>query len=514
MFTFRSLRIVVATVSIVLLSALYLDIAGRIPASWNSYILAFQFAPALLKTVTTVSVAALGVVFILTLTVMYGRIYCSYLCPLGTLQDIVIWFAHGKTKHRKFPYAKPAYKAHYLVSTIIIVTAAGGSMVLLNLFEPFSSYGRMLSSLIRPAMIVVNNAAAIIAGPGNLLGVVMIPLHGVNLLTMGVPVLFLGVLIVLSVRRGRLFCNLLCPVGGVLSLLSHISVYRITIQGTECIDCGLCERVCRAECIDSKEKTIDVAACVGCFDCIGACPTNGMKYSYQRRSVITEKAAADRRVVMMGLSAALIDTTGIRKIPGVAAAEESAYAAAKKLPVVPPGGQGMEMFSQLCTACHRCIAVCPTHVVQQSFLEYGMAGILQPALDFHVNYCNYDCTLCGEVCPTGAIRHLPENEKKSVQIGKVTFVKEDCIVETKKKDCGACAEHCATKAVRMVPYGRLTLPEIDNQYCVGCGACEHACPTVPRRAIFVTPNPVHLTAKKREEKRMEPQEAVPSEFPF
>jgi ferredoxin len=239
-----------------------------------------------------------------------------------------------------------------------------------------------------------------------------------------------------------------------------------------------------------------------------------MKYSYQRRKAPTEKQENDRRIVLMGLSAALIDTTGLRTIPGVTTAEGSAYAMAKKKPAVPPGGLSQKHFEQFCTACHRCIGICPTHVLQPSFLEYGFSGILQPIMDFNVNYCNYDCTLCGEVCPTGAILPQVQHEKKLIQVGKVTFVKEDCIVETKKKDCGACAEHCPTKAVKMVPYGKLTLPEVDNQYCVGCGACEYACPTIPRKAIYVNPNPVHLAAKKREEKRIDAQDAVPEEFPF
>ena len=136
-------------------------------------------------------------------------------------------------------------------------------------------------------------------------------------------------------------------------------------------------------------------------------------------------------------------------------------------------------------------------------------------MDFNVSYCNYDCTICSEVCPTGAIQKLVQHDKKLVQLGKVTFVKEDCIVEIKKKDCGACSEHCPTKAVKMVLYeGKLFLPQIENNYCIGCGACEHACPTTPRKAIYITPNSVHQTAKKREEKRLEPQEATPQEFPF
>jgi ferredoxin len=136
-------------------------------------------------------------------------------------------------------------------------------------------------------------------------------------------------------------------------------------------------------------------------------------------------------------------------------------------------------------------------------------------MDYAVNYCTFDCVACGEVCPTGALAPLSLEAKHTLQLGKVVFVKEDCIVETKRKDCGACAEHCPTKAVRMVPFeGKLRIPEVDNQYCVGCGACEHACPTIPRRAMYVDPLAAHGFAKVRPQERSAPVEATPEEFPF
>ncbi len=514
MHTLRTIRIIISSISFIVITALFLDITNRIPASWNSAVVAFQFAPALIKTITSIGFAAIGLLFVVVLTLLFGRVYCSHLCPLGTLQDIIIWFRKGNSKHRKYIFHPTRYAVHYAVSILIIISAFGGSVLLLNLLEPFSNYGRILSSLIRPAIIVVNNALAILLTSTNSLGITGIPLHGLKFWNFAFPMLFLAVIIALTIWRGRLFCNLLCPVGGVLSLLSRISFYKITIKDHECIDCGLCERVCRAQCIDSEKRKIDFAACVGCFDCIGSCPMDGMGYTFQQRSVAAQKGKNDRRIVLMSLSAALIDSTGLKKIAGTSTGAASEYADAKAKPVVPPGGRTQEHFESYCTACHRCISACPTNVLQPSFMEYGLAGILQPKMDYTVNYCNYECIVCGQVCPTGAIEQLGLFEKKLVQLGKVTFAKEDCIVETKKKDCGACAEHCPTKAVKMVPYEKLFLPKIENEYCIGCGACEHACPTIPRKAIFVKPNAVHQIAKKREENRVEPKNAVPEEFPF
>jgi ferredoxin len=154
-------------------------------------------------------------------------------------------------------------------------------------------------------------------------------------------------------------------------------------------------------------------------------------------------------------------------------------------------------------------------VITPTLLEYGIAGILQPKMNYAANYCNYDCVICGQVCPTGAILPMTVEAKKLVQIGKTHFVKEDCIVVTKKKDCGACSEHCPTKAVKMVPYeGKLMIPEVTDDICIGCGACEHACPVQPRRAIYVSSNPIHLQAQKPKAQKLEKSFDSSQEFPF
>jgi ferredoxin-type protein NapF len=168
----------------------------------------------------------------------------------------------------------------------------------------------------------------------------------------------------------------------------------------------------------------------------------------------------------------------------------------REFPVSPPGSLSHEHFNDACTACHLCVSACPTHVIKPSFLEYGLAGFMQPRLDYHANYCNFDCVVCSEVCPTGAIRPLSLDEKHILQLGKVVFVKQNCIVYTEGTDCGACSEHCPTKAVNMRPYKqKLFLPIVEPEICVGCGACEYACPTDPK-SIYVEGNPIHVDADK------------------
>jgi ferredoxin len=183
-------------------------------------------------------------------------------------------------------------------------------------------------------------------------------------------------------------------------------------------------------------------------------------------------------------------------------------------PVTPPGSLDRARFNSLCTACHLCVSACPTQVLQPTWIHYGLSGFLQPRMDYITGFCNFECILCGQVCPTGAILELPLEEKKQVQMGKAKFVKENCIVYTRSTACGACSEHCPTKAVAMVPYkDKLTIPEVTDKICIGCGACEYACPTDPK-SIYVDGNPLHLVAEKPKEEKLEEKIDYKEEFPF
>jgi ferredoxin len=146
-------------------------------------------------------------------------------------------------------------------------------------------------------------------------------------------------------------------------------------------------------------------------------------------------------------------------------------------------------------------------------MEYGLVGLFQPYMDAANGYCNFECTQCSEVCPNSAILPLTVEEKKLTQIGIVKFIKENCVVYTDETLCGACSEHCPTKAVKMIRYKeKLNIPEVETDICIGCGACEHACPVRPHRAIYVDGNAVHQVAKAPKEEKLEQQKL--EEFPF
>lgn len=164
--------------------------------------------------------------------------------------------------------------------------------------------------------------------------------------------------------------------------------------------------------------------------------------------------------------------------------------------ITPPGSISQEHFQAHCTSCHLCVSKCPSHVLKPAFMEYGLGGMMQPTVFFEKGFCNFDCTVCGDVCPNGAILPLTKEQKHLTQMGKVVFIEENCIVYRDGTSCGACSEHCPTQALSMIPFkDGLTIPHIDTEICVGCGGCEYVCPARPFRAVYIEGNAVQQEAK-------------------
>jgi ferredoxin len=516
----KTIRVVVSVLCFIVTGLLFLDIGNWIPVSVTSTIVAFQLVPAVTKTIAQVGLWTIGTIVILAVTLLFGRVYCSSVCPLGTLQDVVIRVKRVRDRRKKwrrrwFEFEKPRYALHYAILALTIVVALSGSMVVLNVLEPFSNFGRIVQGLARPVVIGGINTMAFVLGALGSYGVVHIPLKGFGVGIVAVPLVFLGVLTYLSYTRGRFFCNTLCPAGALLGLVSRFSLWKIVIDESTCEDCGLCEKVCKAYCIDAESKKVEFSACVSCFNCIESCPTVGVTYGgwkWWGRKTVEPGLDEKRRALIQSavLPIVLLAQAAPDTSKGKPAGPRQVH------PATPPGALGVGHFSQMCTACHLCISACPTQVLVPSLFEYGIGGLFQPRLDYWVSYCNYDCKICSDVCPSGAILPLSLEDKKLVQLGKAVFVKDDCIVITKKTECGACSEHCPTKAVAMVPYEqKLTLPELKNEICIGCGACEHSCPTIPRKAIYVEAHEVHQRAKPPEKKKLEVKEQEQlQEFPF
>lgn len=517
-FTLRKFRIVISIVFLILFGAPFLDIHHFFPAGLINYFIYFQFIPSVFKFFNTYTLIATGFVFVLVLVILFGRVYCSTVCPIGTIQDIGSNISMKLNRGKKYHHSGEFKWLRYTILLTTVILLFSGNLLLINFLDPYSNAGRIFAQLVNPIFIAGNNFISSILTSFDFYYLYPVAHKSNSYLLILFPLIFLLIILFLSFRRGRLYCNTICPVGTILGIISKFSFFKLTIDKNECEGCGVCEKVCKSECIDFKTKEIDFSRCVACYNCIDVCPSEIISYQSRIRideSSIDEKDPSKReflsKIFLYFLGMTGISLSQIKIIPE----KESTIPIHRKLNLSPPGSSSLEHYNSSCTACHLCITACPTKVLQPSFLEFGILGILQPYMDFNTSFCNYECVACLVICPTGAIKSVTPEKKKVIQIGKAIFVKENCIVETEKKVCGACSEHCPTKAVDMVLYKEeLKIPEVTEKYCIGCGACEYACPTFPYKAIYVEGHLVHKVAEKKKLEQIEFKFDPEEDFPF
>ncbi|MBO7498998.1 MAG: 4Fe-4S binding protein [Bacteroidaceae bacterium] len=442
-----------------------------------------QFIPAVL------ALNAGAFIVVLLATVLFGRIYCSVFCPLGVLQDVAIG-AHDFKKNR-FKYKKPLTWLRYTVLILFIVALAAGFSVIAGLIEPYSMFGRMVSLASHPT-----SAAVKVVG-------------GVSLI----------LIILLAWFLGRWWCNSICPVGTLLGLLSRFSLFKPVIDTEKCTKCRKCERNCKTCSIDIKGgMKIDYSRCVTCMDCLSNCQYGAMKYRMAPVKGGQPKAAdgqdkatggqadAGRRAFIAG-SLIAVGTAAVKaqemKMDGGLADIIDKKVPNRQTRITPPGSQSARNMYSHCTACQLCVDNCPNHVLRPST---DLKHFMQPESSYERGYCRPECSVCSEICPVGAIRPLTVEEKSSTQVGHAVWVRENCVVVSDKELCGNCARHCPTGAIQMVDAGsnskhkdrrgrdiRLQIPIVDEERCIGCGACENLCPSRPFSAIYVEGHQVHKT---------------------
>lgn len=520
----RKIRIGLSLLVMVLFIQLLIGIDHNLLHGPTEFFLRLQLFPSVLRFLALFfTVGGLGFLLVILLTFLFGRVYCSTLCPMGTMQDIIIRLARvfRKKKKRKFVYSDNKKRIlRYSILSLTLLFWFTGSLFLINLLDPYSNFGKISVSFLQPLFIWLNNGLAIfLESRGNY------SVAPLMVKTLPADVLLVSAAIFLTVTlmaafRGRLFCNTLCPAGSLLGLIATQSRYRIGFRDEACNFCGRCERVCKAECINSKTKEVDQSRCVSCFNCFDACPNEGLTYL---RAAMTGSAAKPekqdavkgKRQFLLSFGAALLSIPLFKKYGrSQGASQPGMVPTGTENPVTPPGSISYDHFTGKCIACYLCVSVCPTNVIVPSFFDYGLEGFMQPKLDFHKNFCNYDCVKCTEICPTGAITKQTQESKQKIQIGVARFMVESCIVMVDRTDCGACSEHCPTKAVDMVPFeDGLFIPQVTPELCVGCGACEYACPTEPYKAIYVESNLTHKEAVPPEQGEG-PRQSDMDDFPF
>lgn len=526
-------RITVASIIFILIFFIFNDIYEWVPSQTTRTILSFQFVPSLLTFLATFSLmAGGGFLLILLLTFITGRIYCSVICPLGIMQDIINRISRWTSKKKRFFKFKKDHPAlRYSFLTIMVAAVILGLGWITLWLDPYSITGRTFTYLFKPLMIWGNNNIAVPLF--HHLSIYSFYHH--TLLHPYILPVILSLAIITAIgyfawKRGRLFCNTICPVGTLLGLVSHLSFFKIKFDLNRCTRCGKCAGVCKSECISIKNYSVDHSRCVICFNCLDICPESALSLKpflnagktktgtdpTTNSQEIKKHPDKSRRKILMTILALFAGSRVYAfKKNRTTADNKNLLINKKDHPVAPPGAGTTERFNRICTGCSLCISACPTGVLQPALTEYGLMGFMQPYMDYSTNYCNFDCTICGEVCPTEAILPLSIEDKHITQIGKAFFVQQNCIVYTDETDCGACSEHCPTKAVKMVAYKNgLLIPEVEQEICIGCGACEHACPVnAPFKAIYVDGNDIQKFAEKPDVKELK-QEDTDEDFPF
>lgn len=497
----RKIRIAFASVFFVCITLLFLDFTGTLH-HWLGWMAKIQFLPALLALNVGV------VLFLVILTLIFGRVYCSVICPLGVMQDIISWCS-GKRKKKKYRFSySPAKKwLRYGVLVVFVIALVAGIGSFVALLAPYSSYGRMVQNLLSPVYRWGNNLLAYFAERAGSYAFYETEVWVRSLSTFIVALLTFVLIAVLAWRNGRTYCNTVCPVGTVLGFLSRFSLFKITVDKEKCNACGLCSRKCKASCINGKEHSVDYSRCVACMDCIDTCTHNAISFQFRgwKKSTAKPVQLAKEETVDTArrnflTTTALISTAAVveaqeKKVDGGLATILDKKVPHRQTPVVPPGAQSLRHFSQHCTGCQLCVSVCPNNVLRPSG---NILTLMQPESSYERGYCRPECTKCSEVCPAGAILKITPEEKSSIQIGHAVWVKENCIPLTDGVECGNCARHCPAGAILMVlsdPGNPASpkVPVVNAERCIGCGACENLCPARPFSAIYVEGHEQHKT---------------------
>ncbi len=486
----KMFRVTISTTVLMLFVATFLGAEG-ISSALSDTLLYFQFIPSLFQFISSPNhLLGLSFLVLLLASFIFGRFYCSFLCPLGILQDIFIRIS--KFYRKKYAFQKPYRLGAYCLLLLTVVTAILGSFALVNLLDPYSLFGRMAAHLFKTLVLWINNMIVGVFEQFDIYALMVRKQHPVPFSILALSIGSFGIVLAFSIISGRGYCNTICPVGAFLGIVSRASLFRFVIDRKKCRSCRSCESVCKAGCIDIDTLEIDLSRCVTCFNCLDACQKMALAYKPKPAILSSGRWIPSKRTFLISTAAVsgtfLSALSPIRLLPFEAAQH-------RQVPIMPPGSKSISHFMQHCTACHLCVSACTTHVMEPAYLEYGVCGIMQPKLNYLIGHCDFNCNVCGRVCPTGAITPLMLQEKKLTRIGTVSLNKAKCIVHVSKKHCGACGEVCPTHAIFPVIKGLVLFPEIDKDYCIGCGACEHACPTKPK-AITVTSEIVHSKAQK------------------
>lgn len=431
------------------------------------------------------------------ITLILGRVFCGWLCPLGTLNNIV-----GAMKRARVSILSGSwYRAKYYV-VIFILASSLFTLQPAGIMDPISLLIRSLSVSVYPLFNYSLSSVFDTVYAHGIKGVVDVSEFVYSLLKKTVLAfqqpfynqgIFIGALFFLvlglNLFEKRFWCRYLCPLGALLGILSRYSLLKRSVS-EGCTSCGVCARECQGNASPDRKGEWKGTECLYCLNCDDICPQNAVSFGFGGKKAGASMDLGRRRVITSALS-------GMVAVPLLRSVPLSKPGFANPVLIRPPGSLEEKEFLKRCVKCGECMKVCITNGLQPTLLEAGLEGIWSPLLVPRMGYCEYRCTLCGQVCPTGAIKKLELREKMKVKIGLAMIDKGRCLPYAHATPCIVCEEVCPTgkKAIWFEETkvkdreGREKIvkqPRVDLELCIGCGICEAKCPVVGRPAIYVT----------------------------
>jgi ferredoxin len=502
-----SVRRSIAAVTIVLLTLLFLDFTGTVRL-WFGWLPEVQLVPAIL------SRSLMVIIGLALLTLLFGRLYCSIICPLGILQDCVSNIAAKRRgKKNRFKYYTEKTWLRRSVLILFVIALIFKISFIASLLDPYAAFGRIASNIFAPIYRLGNNLLAFFAENIGSYAFYSTEVWMKSWITFGIAALTLVIVGFMAWRNGREYCGTICPVGMLLGFISKISIFRPIISSDKCTGCKVCESSCKASCIEADSKNIDYSRCVTCYNCIESCKAGAMNYVLMNtvkkrhntamgdtnKNIDNASAKQDgftRRNALQIFGAMIVAETVKAPqlyVDGGMAKIEDKKIPTRHTPLVPPGARGIRNIKVHCTACQLCVSSCPNNVLRPSG---KIATLMQPEMSFERGYCRPECVECSQVCPTSAINPISAADKTAISIGTAVWLKDNCIVNRDNVQCNNCEHHCPTGAITLMDIDpndskSLKTPVIDKGLCNGCGACEYLCPARPFSAIYVEGYSIH-----------------------
>lgn len=434
--------------------------------------------------------------FLLLSCFLAGRWFCGWACPMGTLLDA----SNPLVGSGKDNIPRPISKIRHGLLVIILVGALFG-LPLVGYFDPFAILVRGLTMSIYPAFSMAVEQLFTLTyqhGPP-WLNFATEPLYRIlrdhilpfeqKIFTLALPAaIILLTVFLMELFQRRFFCRNICPLGALLGMAARLAPWRIRNRQPGCRACGGCSEICRTGAIDDLGR-VSNERCILCLDCLQQCPNHHFDFGRAKRASAAASEGLSRRALIGTIAAGIA-------VPFLFAVRPLRRHPEARL-LRPPGARPEGEFLGRCVRCGECMQVCIGNALHPTFAEAGVEGMFTPRLIPRIGYCEYQCTLCGQVCPTGAIERLPASKKQKVVIGRAFIDRNRCLPYAKGIPCIVCEEHCPTpqKAIRFrsekIENEQGTVIEVKQPYvidslCIGCGICENKCPLPGKSAILVT----------------------------